>query len=247
VEEDGAEVAGGEGVQGAQAAFEFGRGDAALAEEAAQKIFGGHFSLAGVAFDAAGNEITVGIAASAGQRDDMIEGAAATDEAPETIKTTAAFALVKSVTPAADLQEVQLLKVGGAGPPGEAHGHRTVERLVAYLVRQKDFGQVAGLGAVEEADSALGGEAAYGEANGAVRQADAARKKMNGKAELAPAFETAMAEEMGVHHTLGKIEAEARHEFIIELFPEETGIGFSVVVFHGWHPEGELAAREGTA
>jgi hypothetical protein len=39
--ENGAELAGGERVQGAQAAFEFGRGYAALAAEAAKKIFGG--------------------------------------------------------------------------------------------------------------------------------------------------------------------------------------------------------------
>jgi hypothetical protein len=43
--ENGAEVARSECVQGAQAGVEFGRGQAAQAKEAAQKIFGGRFSL----------------------------------------------------------------------------------------------------------------------------------------------------------------------------------------------------------
>jgi len=38
MEEDGAEVACGEGIQGAQASFEFGRGYAALTEEAANGL-----------------------------------------------------------------------------------------------------------------------------------------------------------------------------------------------------------------
>ena len=78
--ENGAEIAGGERVQGAQAGVEFGRGQAAQAKEAAQKIFGGRFSLLGVAFDAAGDEIAVGIAASAGPRDNMVEHSPTSDE-----------------------------------------------------------------------------------------------------------------------------------------------------------------------
>ncbi len=80
--ENGAELAGSEGFQGAQAAFEFGGGYAAQAIEGAQKIFGGGCSLLRVAFDAAGNEIAVGIAASTDMRDDMVEDSPTSDEAP---------------------------------------------------------------------------------------------------------------------------------------------------------------------
>ena len=80
--EKGAELAGSERVQGAKAGVEFAGGQAALAKKAAQKIFGGRFSLLRVAFDAAGNEIAVGIAASAGARDDMVEHSPTGDEAP---------------------------------------------------------------------------------------------------------------------------------------------------------------------
>jgi hypothetical protein len=36
---------------------------------------------------------------------------------------------------------------------------------------------------------------------------------------------------MGVDHALGKIEAQAWHENIFELFPDEFSVGF--IVFHG--------------
>jgi len=62
-----AELAGGEGVQFAEALGEFGGGYAALAAESAQKIVGGGFSFLRVAFGAAGDEIAVGIFAPASQ------------------------------------------------------------------------------------------------------------------------------------------------------------------------------------
>src|SRR6267142_3178229 len=56
-----AELAGGEGVEGAEAGGEFGGGQAALTVEAAEKIVGGLFSFLGVAFHAARDQIAVGI------------------------------------------------------------------------------------------------------------------------------------------------------------------------------------------
>jgi len=51
------------------------------------------------------------------------------------------------------------------------------------------------------------------------------------KTELALAFEAAMPQEVGVDRALGKIEAQAGHENIFELFPDEFSVGF--FVFHG--------------
>ncbi len=229
--ENGAELAGGERLQGAQAGGEFGRGQAAQAIEAEQKVFGGGFSLLRVAFDAAGNEIAVGIAPPAGKRDDMVEDSPTSDEAPQAIKAQAALARMNGLAPAAHLQEINLLEVGPAGPPGEAGGHSALVRCGVYLVRQKDFGQVASLVAVDQAQRALGSETAHSVASGRVREANATGEPGNRKAELALAFEAAMAQEMGVDHALGEIEAQARHEILFELFPEECRIGF--MVFHG--------------
>jgi len=236
--ENGAELAGGEGFQGAQAGIEFGRGQAAQAIEGAQKIFGGAFPLLRVAFDAAGNEIAVGIAASAGVRDDMIEDAPAGDEAAQAIKAPAAFAHMNGLAAAAHLQEIHFLEVVAAEPPGEADGHGAFVRRGMYLLRQKDFGQVASLGAVDQAQGALGGETAHGLASGCVREANTTGEAGNRKTELALACETAVPQEMGVDHALRKIEAQARHEIIFEPFPKEFGVGF--IVFHGLGSKVEL-------
>jgi hypothetical protein len=90
--ESWAEVARGEGIQGAEAVGKFGGGHAALAAEGAQKIFSGGFSLLGIALGAAGNEVAVRILASAGERDDMVEAAGAWGELGQAIETEAAVA-----------------------------------------------------------------------------------------------------------------------------------------------------------
>ena len=171
--------------------------------EGAQKIFGGRFSLLRVAFDAAGNGIAAGIAASAGPRDDMVEDSPTSDEAPQTIKALAALARMNGLAPAADLQEVQLLEVAAASRPGEARGRSALVRCGVYLFRQQDFYQVARLAAVHHAQGPLGSETAHGVASGPVRKAHATGEPDDRKTELAPAFEVAMPQEMGVDRALG--------------------------------------------
>jgi len=68
------ELAGGEGVEGAEAGGEFGVGEAAVAEEPAEEVFGGGLPLFRVAITTAGNEVAVGIAPRLGLRDDMVDG-----------------------------------------------------------------------------------------------------------------------------------------------------------------------------
>jgi len=141
--ENGAELAGGERVQGTKAAFEFDRSQATQAKEGAQKIFGGRFSLLRVALDAAGNEIAVGIAASAGLRDNMVEHSPTSDEPPQAIKAQAALARMNGLAPTAHLQEIHLLEVGAAGPPSEAGGHRSraARRVSPRVERLRPGGQ----------------------------------------------------------------------------------------------------------
>jgi hypothetical protein len=87
-----AELAGGEGVQFAEALGEFGGGYAALAAEGAEKIIGGGLSFLRVAFGAAGDEVAVGILSPASQRDDMVEAARARGEFGQAIEAEAAVA-----------------------------------------------------------------------------------------------------------------------------------------------------------
>src|SRR5260370_37954575 len=68
-----AELAGGEGVEGAEACGEFGGGQAALAVEAAEKIGGGGFPFLGAAFHAAGDQVAVGTAPCTYHRIDVVK------------------------------------------------------------------------------------------------------------------------------------------------------------------------------
>ena len=133
--ENGAELAGGERVQGAQAGFEFGRGYAALVAEAAKKIFGVRLSLLRVAFDAAGNQIAVGIRSSTRLWNDMVEAALAGRELAQAIKAEPPVTLMNGLPAGFPLLEIHLLEAGAAGPPREAGGHRDLARRVLYLLR----------------------------------------------------------------------------------------------------------------
>src|SRR5258708_28373782 len=68
------ELAGGEGVEGAEAGGEFGVGQAALAVEPAEEIWRGGSSLFGVAIQTAGDEGAVGVAPRLHARDHLVEG-----------------------------------------------------------------------------------------------------------------------------------------------------------------------------
>jgi hypothetical protein len=152
-DEDWAELAGGEGFQGAEAGFEFGGGYAALAVEAAEKIFGGRLPLLRVAFGAAGNEIAVGIGPAADLRDDVVEAARAGSELAQAIEAQATVPRVNGIAPGFPLQEIHLLEVHwtGRGSAGRGSSHGSLGDGGAYLLRQKDFDPVASLGAVDQA------------------------------------------------------------------------------------------------
>jgi len=65
VEDGRGELAGGEGVEGAETGVEFGGGDAALAVEPAEEMGGGTLAFERIAFEAGGNQVAVGVAPGA--------------------------------------------------------------------------------------------------------------------------------------------------------------------------------------
>jgi hypothetical protein len=223
-------LAGGKGVQFAEALGKFGRGYAALTAEGAEKILGGGFSFLGVAFGAAGNEVTVGILSPASQRDDMVEAARARGEFGQAIEAEAAVARVNSCAADFRQQEIRLLDAGCAGAAGEAGGHRSIGCGCANLVGQEDVDHMAGAGAFDETQGALFNEGAHGLARGRSGETNAAGEPLNGKTELEPAFEATMPQEMVIDHALDEIEAQAGHEIIFDLFPDEESI--EVFGFH---------------
>lgn len=109
--EGGAEFAGGEGVEGAEAGGELFGSELAVAEETAEEIGGVLFALLGVAFDAAGNEVAIGIDAAHGLRDDVIEASSVGSKAAHAVETEIALASMDGFAKSGGLQEVEGLEV----------------------------------------------------------------------------------------------------------------------------------------
>jgi len=66
------ELAGSKGVEGAEAGAEFGAGQALLAVEPAKEVGRRALALLRIAFEAAGNQIAVGIVSGADARNDVV-------------------------------------------------------------------------------------------------------------------------------------------------------------------------------
>jgi hypothetical protein len=79
--EGGAELAGDEGAESAEAGGELRGGEAVFAIKLTEKVGGGFIALLRIAFEAAGNEVAIGIAAGAELGDDVIEATGASPQA----------------------------------------------------------------------------------------------------------------------------------------------------------------------
>jgi hypothetical protein len=92
VENGRGELAGSEGVEGAETGVEVGEGEAALAVEAAEKIGGGTLAFERIAFEAGGNQVAIGVAPRPGAGHDVVEALDARVGAAQTIETMPALA-----------------------------------------------------------------------------------------------------------------------------------------------------------
>ena len=107
-----AELACGQVVESAKACAEVLGGQAALAEEVAQKISGREVSLARVAVQAAGNQVAVRIAPTRRLRHDVIQAVGPAGRPAQTVKARAPFAGVDGLAQAAGSQEIRFFNVG---------------------------------------------------------------------------------------------------------------------------------------
>jgi len=108
------ELAGGQIIQGAEAAAEFNVAQAAVAVERAYKLDGVALRFIGIAIETAGDEVAVGIAAEAGLRDDVVEAPSLGDEPTQTIEAAAALAGVNGPAERLGLEEIGLREGGAA-------------------------------------------------------------------------------------------------------------------------------------
>jgi hypothetical protein len=231
------ELAGGEDVEGAEAGGEFGVGQAALAEEPAEEVLGGGLALFRVAIATARNEVAVGIASRLGARNDMVDGPYDDGKAAQAVKAEATLARVNGLAQSLVFEEIGVRDARGERQPGRASGGVDIGADGTNLLRQADHDHVTDLVAFDQAQDAKIEEAAQGAARGHGTEADTAGEPGNGKTEAGPAFEAAVSEEITIDGALGDREAQARDDYIIELFPEVFGVGF--FIFHGLGPEWE--------
>src|SRR5260370_136591 len=132
--EQRAELACGEGFQGAEASVEFGGRQASLAVERAQKIRDRTVALARVAFHAAGNQVAVGIASEARARHDVVEALHVGGSAAEAVKAGAAFAVVNGFAERPGFQEIRGFEGGGGRLFLGARGALFSRAAGAYLI-----------------------------------------------------------------------------------------------------------------
>ncbi len=127
VEDGRGELAGSEGVEGAETGVEFGGGDAAFAVEPAEEMGGGTLSFERIAFEAGGNQVAIGVAPGPGAGHDVVEALDARVGAAQTIETMAAFAEVDGLAQGAGLEEIEAFEVEGlrlAGGAADGDGAR---------------------------------------------------------------------------------------------------------------------------
>src|SRR6266478_3481501 len=163
-----AELAGGEGVERAEAGGEFEGVQVALAVEAAEKIVGRLFSFLRVAFDATRDQVAVGIAPHLHPRHDVVQALHRRRGPAHTVEALAALARVDGLSQRRVLQKVCLLDVnrragarpifldGDSGPVLDA-----IQLLSANLLGQPHLDHVPRLAPLDQAHSALGHESAH--------------------------------------------------------------------------------------
>jgi len=149
--EHGAELAGREIFQGGEAGVEFGRGQAALAVERAQKIRSRTVALERVAFEAAGNQVAVGIASEARARDNVVEALHMGGSAAEAVKAGAAFAIVNGFAERPSTQEIRGFESRGRRLSRVAGSTIFARAECADLLGQAHLDEVAGFAAFEQA------------------------------------------------------------------------------------------------
>src|SRR5437867_1660408 len=139
-----AELACGEIFQGAEASVEFGRREAPLAVESAQKIRDRTVALARVAFDTAGNQVAVGIASEAHAWHDVVEAVHVSGSAAEAVKASAAFAIVNGFAERPGFQEIRGFERRGRRLPGGLEGAISARAERADLLGQAHLHEMAG-------------------------------------------------------------------------------------------------------
>ena len=98
-------------LHGEQACAEILGGQAPLAEKLAEKILGREVALPGVAVEAAGNEVAVGIASGVGERHHVVHAMRPAGSPAQAVETHATLACVDAPTQSRSAHEIKLVQI----------------------------------------------------------------------------------------------------------------------------------------
>lgn len=228
------ELAGDEGVEGAEAIGEFGVAQAALTVKPPQKVDGGAFSLLGIASQTTRDQVPVRIGAELGLWHDMVKAASHGRELTQTIKTMATLPRVDGPAEGCRLQEIHVLRIDSAWKAGgqtTADSTWSIGACSADLVRQEHLNHVSGFAALDQAQDTARNEATYRPARRVSAEANAAGKPGNRKPEAELPFKATMAQKVRIDDAVSDRKAQPRCQRVLQLFPDLCGVGF--LDFHG--------------
>jgi len=203
-------VAGLQGVEGGEAGIEVGRGKASFAVEQAEEFIGGTVTLLGVAVEATGDDVAVGVVAQRAHGHGVIIAGGIGVEPTQAVEAGEVLAEQDGGAHAGVMEAVGVVELRGIafGAGMEAAGD---------VSGDEDFDAVSGDAALEDADEALLGEVAEVIARGGVAGAEAASECAIGNARDAAAFGVRVAQEMVVEGAFAGTEAEVGNEVVFDL------------------------------
>lgn len=231
----------GEGIERAEPFGEFDGSDAALAIEPTQKIRSRLVPFLRIAFQAAGDEVAIGVPSQCGLRHDVVEALHFGGEAAQAVKAPAMLALVDRLAKGLGLQEIDFLKIIRSGQRGGVLGFDLAGAGGENFVGRAHFDNVARLAAFDQAQDALAEEAAQALAGGAHGKPRATGEPANGKVEPKLALEAGVPEEVIIDGTVDNGQAQARNEKVFDLFACKFSVRFLVI--HDLDPKRKVDGR----
>jgi hypothetical protein len=231
--ENGAELAGGEILEGLETANQFGADYAAFTVERPQKVGSRALALAGVAFPAARDQVAVRVGTEPGAGYDVIKALEVRADVAEAVKADAAFASVDGLAKFRGAHKIGFLEVAAGGRRNGRARMGTASASAGNLFRQPNVHHVACFAALDQTQGAVLHEPAQRGAHGIHSEAKIPRQPNHGKMKARLAFKAAVPEKMVINGSVGGGEAQTRGKSVLELLADKFGVGL-----FGLHDEG---------
>jgi hypothetical protein len=229
--ENGAELAGGQGVERLETANQIDPSYTAFTVERAQEVGGRALALAGVALPAARDQVAVRVGAEPGAGYDVVEALDFLAGAAEAVKADTPFAGVDGPAVLGSAHKIDFLEVA-ALRRGNARARLGSASSAGNLFRKPNVHHVSGFAALDQSQCAVLHEPAQRGAYSIHADAKTPRHPNKGKMKARLAFKAAVPEKMVINGPVGDGETQARSESVLELLADKFGVGL-----FGFHDE----------